>query len=113
MRIAAVRHAVPADSFDNAQVVAYYMGRARESQSWREEELREKVAQSVTCHLERTGIRQRRVSRPDEIRGMLADTVARAIEDAELEAGEVDLILHTGVGRGWVEPAMAPWVQAC
>lgn len=35
-----------------------------------------------------------------------------ALEDAQVAPEEVDLLIYTGIGRGWIEPAMANAVQA-
>jgi len=37
--------------------------------------------------------------------------VAEALERAELDPEEIDLVLYVGVGRGWIEPGMATFFQ--
>lgn len=60
-----------------------------------------------------TGIRERRIwepgTKPSSVAGIAAK---RALANARVEPGEVDLLIHTGVCRDSLEPATASVIQA-
>jgi 3-oxoacyl-[acyl-carrier-protein] synthase III len=110
MKIAAIRHAVPSQPITNAWVIR----RIRE-------ENRSHLPSSELQAIEQT-VDEFLAAAGTEVRYQLAegeraiDFVVRAGREA-LQAGgaapgDVDFLIYTGVGRGWVEPAMGTVVQA-
>jgi len=59
-----------------------------------------------------SGTDQRRVrDRGERAYDHAKKAVQIALERAELKPEDIDLLLYVGVGRGWVEPGMAPFFQ--
>ncbi|HJW69508.1 MAG TPA: 3-oxoacyl-[acyl-carrier-protein] synthase III C-terminal domain-containing protein [Candidatus Binatia bacterium] len=110
MRIAAIAHAVPSRRMTNAEVVALVR---EQSRSRIGSEGADRVGDLVARFLDAAGTDVRYRLADDE---KAIDVVLRASRDALAEAGvapgDVDLVLYTGVARGWMEPAMATVIQA-
>jgi 3-oxoacyl-[acyl-carrier-protein] synthase III len=110
MRIAAIAHAVPRRRTTNDEVVTL----VREHSTPRlGGERADAIGDQVARFLETAGTDVRYRLADDE---KAIDVVLLAARDALTEAGvapgDVDLVLYTGVARGWVEPATATAIQA-
>jgi len=110
VRIAAIAHAVPSRRTTNAEVVALVREQSRPLLG---SDRADSVGDLVARFLEGAGTDVRYRLADDE---KAIDVVLRASRDALAEAGvtpgDVDLVLYTGVARGWMEPAMATVIQA-
>lgn len=77
-----------------------------------EPDLRE-VLRRINFFLTYSGSKQRRWLADDEIPFvLLSQAVDEAIAEAQLRRSEIDLIIYTGVDRGFLEPAMAYMIGA-
>jgi 3-oxoacyl-[acyl-carrier-protein] synthase III len=110
VRIAAIAHAVPGRETTNAEVVALVREQSRPRIG---SERANSVGDLVARFLDAAGTDIRYRLADDE---KAIDVVLRASRDALAEAGvapgDVDLVLYTGVARGWMEPATATVIQA-
>lgn len=110
MRFAAVAHAIPSLLTTNADVVALVREHSRPRLGTAGADA---VAERVARFLDEAGTEVR--YRLDEGEKAI-DVVLRASRDALATAGlgarDVDLVIYTGVARGWLEPAMATAIQA-
>jgi len=109
VRIAAIAHAVPGRQTTNAEVVALVREQSRPRIG---SERADSVGDLVARFLDAAGTDVRYRLADDE---KAIDVVLRASRDALAEAGvatgDVDLVLYTGVARGWMEPATATVVS--
>ena len=75
-------------------------------------ELARAIGRDATWIEERTGIRQRRVAAPEETAATLGSSAARrALDDAAVDASEVDLIICATVTPAWRFPSTASLIQ--
>jgi 3-oxoacyl-[acyl-carrier-protein] synthase III len=110
MRIAAVAHSVPTRRVDNEELIGLVLRRNADRY---DAAGRAQLETRLRDHFDQTGIRSRYWRADQEKASTLALAAgARALEEADVEPGEVDLLLYVGVGRGWVEPAMANYYLA-
>jgi 3-oxoacyl-[acyl-carrier-protein] synthase III len=110
MRIASVQHALPGEKITNEWVRERLLERNRGHFSAAELSVLEA---RVTGFLEKAGTRVRYRLGPGEKAIEIALRAGRqALSDAGVSPGDVDFLIYAGVGRGWVEPAMASVMQA-
>jgi len=110
MRIVTVQHAVPEQCYSNAEVLAAI--RANNQDTMASEGL-EAVTAEVTQFLEQAGTSVRHAAESGERPIDFAIAAGRqALQAAEFEPEDIDFVIYTGVGRGWIEPAMATVVQS-
>lgn len=110
MHLASVTHAVPGRVIDNQYVLEQL--RAANASRFDARELK-LIEGKVEQYLEAAGTQRRYKLGADE-HGMdlTLDAAERALAAAGVSRGDVDFVLYVGVGRGWVEPAVANVVQA-
>lgn len=109
MRIAAIAHAVPSLIVDNDEAIR----RLREHNADRfpVAEL-DRFESQIRAQWRVSGTAERHVSAPDEpALGFAISASQQALNEAGLEAADLDLIVYSGIGRGWLEPATAPSIQ--
>ena len=109
MHVASVTHAVPSRTIDNR----YVLDRLRaENASRFDARQMQLIEGKVEQYLEAAGTKLRYKLAPDEYGlDLTIDAAARALAAAGVERSAVDFVLYVGVGRGWVEPAVANVVQ--
>jgi 3-oxoacyl-[acyl-carrier-protein] synthase III len=108
MKIAAVQHVLPSLRITNDDIIAKVR---RESISLSDAELDE-VESRIRQFFRIAGTEQRFWARNGEKAiDMLLEAGRKALREASLEPEDIGLVMYTGVGRGWVEPAMANVVQ--
>ncbi len=105
MHIAAVAHRIPSRQITNEEVVQEVF---RRSGNRLDNSGRAQVQERLTDYFAQTGIVSRFCRDDGEKAAVLGIEAARqALEEAGVAPEEVDLLMYVGVGRGWVEPAMA------
>jgi len=110
MRIVSIGHAVPARVVTNADLVDRVAEHAAGSLEHTD---RLAICSYLSEQLQRTGARTRyhRLENEDALGlGILA--VRRALDAAGLQPTDIDLLIFTGVGRGFIEPATANVFQS-
>jgi 3-oxoacyl-[acyl-carrier-protein] synthase III len=109
MRIAAVSHALPRRRLTNADVLDLIRAHSRDRLDAAALEV---VTGAVEAFCAAAGTEVRHVLADDEKAVDVALRASRqALEDAGAGAEDVDLVIYAAVGRGWLEPAMAPAIQ--
>ncbi|WP_114009134.1 3-oxoacyl-[acyl-carrier-protein] synthase III C-terminal domain-containing protein [Cohaesibacter intestini] len=109
MKFHAITHAVPELVIDNDQ--ALMMFRDRNHGHFSEQDLDE-MERKIRAGLELTGIKKRHITPPGlPVGHLVLDAARRAMQEADTAPEDIDLVLYVGIGRGWLEPAMASWVQ--
>jgi 3-oxoacyl-[acyl-carrier-protein] synthase III len=105
VRIASVAHRLPSRRVDSRELTGLIL--ERNATRYDEAGLRT-LRDSLDAYFELTGVRARywRADGEKAVDLVLA-TGAEAIAAAGLRPAEIDLLLYVGVGRGWLEPAMA------
>ena len=109
MRIAAASHRVPETRYSNQDVIDIIVERSRHDCT--DDELKA-IQRWIGKSFQWTGSQHRHLAMNGE--GMLDITklaVSEALDKAELKPEEIDLVIYTGVARGWLEPATAAFVQ--
>jgi 3-oxoacyl-[acyl-carrier-protein] synthase III len=109
MKIAGLKAAVPSRTVTNRNIedmVGQY------STELGERDLREALRR-ISFFLTYSGSRERRWLSDGEVPfDLLSHAVSDAIAEAQLQRSEIDLIVYTGVDRGFLEPAMAYLIGA-
>lgn len=109
MRIASIAHAVPSDEVTNEDILGLL--RRRNALQF-EGSQGAQFQQRVEDFLHSTGSEVRRWRTADEKSGdLLLSAARRSLEASDLDPGEIQLVIYVGVGRAWIEPAMAGFVQ--
>lgn len=109
MRIAAVRHAIPSTQLTNDDLLEAVRERNRHRLSGRELAA---VERRLKEYLALAGTQVRYIADGGEKAiDHALDAGRRALEAAGMAPGDVDFVIYTGIGRGWLEPAMANVVQ--
>lgn len=109
MRIAAIRHALPHRRITNAEVIE----RVRHANVGRFGGAMAAMEARIATLLDVAGTEVRYALAEDETALDIAVEAGRAaLAQAAIAPSAVDLLLYAGVGRGWLEPATAPAVQA-
>jgi len=109
MRILSVHHSVPDTRITNDVVLGAI--RARNEHRLDEQEMAA-VEQRIGAQLALAGTDVRYIAPDGE--NVLDHVLAasrRALEDGGVRPEEVDFVIYTGIGRGWLEPASANVVQ--
>lgn len=109
MRIASVHHTLPSQRIANESVLQ----KIHDSAAHLSSRERATVTKAAATFLDAAGTETRYQLGQGE---KAIDLVLQAGRDSLISAGkapdEVDLVIYTGVGRGWIEPAMANAVQS-
>jgi 3-oxoacyl-[acyl-carrier-protein] synthase III len=109
MKLLTVRHVVPNRRITNADVLAQISKHNAVRWADRLPLLEERVLASLTA----AGTDVRHALDDGETALELALRAGRAaLAAAEMAPDAIDFLLYAGVGRGWIEPATAPAVQA-
>ncbi|MCI0346412.1 MAG: 3-oxoacyl-ACP reductase, partial [Chloroflexi bacterium] len=110
MRIAAVAHALPSRRTTNADIVALVRQHSRAGLGTAGAEA---IGDRVAGFLAAAGTDVRyRLADDEKAIDVVLRASRQALETADVAPDAVDLVLYTGVARGWLEPAMATAVQA-
>ncbi len=109
MRIRAVRHAVPARRMTNADCLVLARDGLRGRFTQEEVASAERMIEGF---LDICGTETRRIRLPDERPlDLLLSATRDALAQADVPPEDIDFVIYTGVGRGWIEPALATVVQ--
>lgn len=105
MKIAAVSHHVPSKRVGNDELIQEIIDRNAGHLS---SETRHNLQSILKSYFTEIGLTSRYHRAEGEKAAMLGLAVAReALEKARLHPNDIDLLMFVGVGRGWIEPAMA------
>ena len=110
MQIRTIQHAVPSKKVTNDDILESFRreseGRLSKSEiDTLEKQVRETLATAGTQ------VRYKLNTGEKAIDFVLA-AGRQALADAKIAPGDVDFLIYTGVGRGWLEPAMANVIQS-
>ena len=109
MRIAAVTHALPSRRITTRSILEIL--RARNSSRLSEAELAA-VEERVTTFLEGAGTETRYfLAEGERAFDLGLDAAERAMAEAGITGHDLDFIIYTGIGRGWLEPSTAAVFQ--
>jgi acyl-CoA:acyl-CoA alkyltransferase len=104
MRLDSVKLALPSRVLTNDQVVALVRDH---SQTTFQGNI-DRVLKEVRTLLHRSGARYRHWRAPgEEVLTLLAQAVNQAIDAAQCSTSDIDLLIYSGVDRGFIEPATA------
>lgn len=107
--IRSIAHRVPETVVTNDDVIA--MLRERNAGRF-EPAVLDSMEKHVRLGFAIAGTTTRHIAGEDETSfSMLLEAAREALQAAETDPAEVDLIIYAGVARGWLEPAMAAAVQ--
>lgn len=108
MQIASVNHSLPSRCVSNAEALEIISSSNRHLS----EADQHTLASRVTEFWRGSGTRYRywRASGESPLDHVVACSHA-ALDQASVSRGDVDLVVYVGVGRGWLEPAMAVAIQ--
>jgi 3-oxoacyl-[acyl-carrier-protein] synthase III len=110
VRIAGITHAVPGRRTTNAEVVALVREHSRPHLG---SEQADDVGEQVARFLDAAGTDVRyRLADDEKAIEIVLRAAREALAQADVDPADVGLVLYTGVARGWMEPAMAPAIQA-
>jgi 3-oxoacyl-[acyl-carrier-protein] synthase III len=105
MRFRAVEAVVPGRCLSNEDVVSQVVAINKECVPRRTLEL---IAHALDSLFAQAGTRLRYIRADGETAGdLIARAGEAALKSAGLEPGDIDLLIYVGVGRGYIEPAMA------
>jgi 3-oxoacyl-[acyl-carrier-protein] synthase III len=108
VKILTVQHAIPSTRITNDTVIAAIRERNRHLDASQLAQIEDQL----TLHMDLAGTQVRYVADVNESAlERLLCAGRNALKEAALEPGEIDFLIYTGVGRGWLEPAMANVVQ--
>jgi 3-oxoacyl-[acyl-carrier-protein] synthase III len=109
MKIHAISHAVPELVLTNDQAIALF--RDRNAGRFTAAQL-DALERKICDGLKLAGTQKRHITPPGQsVRHLVLDAALDALTRANVAATDIDLIIYVGIGRGWLEPAMASWVQ--
>lgn len=105
MKIAAIAHRIPSRQVDNAELVRLVLDR---NAGRYDEAGLSRLGERLQEYFLQTGVRSRFWRGEGEKAVTLGlEAGAKALQEAGVRPEDVDLLLYVGVGRGWIEPAMA------
>ena len=108
MLIRSIRHAIPSWKLSNEECRSLVRERLQGRLS--NDQINE-IDRRIGDFLAACGTETRHIRRPGEKPvDFLVQAGRAALKQAEVSPDEVDIVIYTGVGRGWVEPAMAALV---
>jgi acyl-CoA:acyl-CoA alkyltransferase len=109
MKIAGIKAVLPSRVVTNRHIEEMVR---QQSPNLEEQDLR-KALRRVSLFLVYSGSQQRRWLASDETPfTLLSQAVTGALSEAQLRPDEIDLVIYTGVDRGFLEPAMAYMVAS-
>ena len=110
MQILAVKHSLPSQVVSNEDVINRIIASSREHLDTASLAA---VQLGVEDFLEGAGTKVRYTLAPGErAHEVLFAAVTKALSAANTDPNDLDFIIYTGVGRGWLEPSMACAVQS-
>ena len=105
MKIAAIAHKLPSRRVENEELLQIVMQKAADHLN---KPHMLQLSEKVRGYFEQTGIRSRYWRSENEKALTLGlEAAQQALDEARIRAEDVDLLIYVGVGRGWLEPAMA------
>ncbi len=110
MHIRTIQHAVPSKKVTNDDIMATFRQESEHRLSKQQMAALEKQVRE-TLDTAGTQVRYKLDTGEKAIDFVLA-AGRKAIAEAGIKPGDVDFLIYTGVGRGWLEPAMANVVQS-
>ena len=110
MHIRTIQHAVPTKKVTNDDILETFRQESVGRLSPPEIDRLEKQVRE-TLFTAGTQVRYK-LNTGEKAIDLVLDAGRRAIAQAGLTPKDVDFLIYTGVGRGWVEPAMANVVQS-
>ena len=109
MKVLAVDHAVPDSLVTNEDMLAMVRS---QSPAIEDEAAWEAIERRIRRYWNVTGTDRRyQLGEHQLALDLLVEVASRALDDAGVDRGDVDLVIYTGVGRAVLEPAMAALVQ--
>lgn len=109
MKFLSVRHAVPSTVLTNEDMIDRIIAANRSIVA---ADQLTALATEVREYLARVGTNTRHVADGKEAAiDVLRSAVARALDAAKVQPGDLDFIIYAGVNRGWLEPSTAALVQ--
>lgn len=105
MRIASIAHKLPSKVLTNEDVLDDVI-RSNETALSREDLQRLRVRLQRFLDVSGTSVRYCRAANERAVEITIA-AAQKALDAANVHACDVDLLIHAGVSRGWLEPAMA------
>jgi 3-oxoacyl-[acyl-carrier-protein] synthase III len=110
MRIAAVEHTLPSRIVTNERIIRQVREHNRERLPASE---LARIEDTIDAYLTAAGTETRYELGDDERAiDFVLEASRRALVAADVSPNDVDFLIYAGVGRGWIEPAMACAVQA-
>ena len=110
MRIAGIRHAVPTRRITNEWIIQTIR---RSNQGRLTADQLAVLDQRLRAYLAAAGTKVRYyLNEGEKAIDFVRQAGHDALQEADVSPTSVDFLIYTGVGRGWVEPAMASVVQA-
>jgi 3-oxoacyl-[acyl-carrier-protein] synthase III len=110
MKILAVEHAVPTKLLTNDWVLEQLRTHNQERFT---PDVLASIEAEVAQYFASAGTRVRyKLDTGERAIDLVVEAGRRALDGAGLSGQNVDLLIYVGVGRGWIEPAMANAVQA-
>ena len=110
MQIRTIQHSVPTHKVTNDDILETFR---RESAGRLPEKQIADLEKQVRETLNTAGTQVRyKLNTGEKAIDFVLDAGRKALADAKVAPGEVDFLIYTGVGRGWLEPAMANVVQS-
>ena len=110
MRIAAVHHVVPTERITNAWIKERIRADSAGAMDATELAAAERLL-DASFESAGTSIRYR-LNGTESALHLVAEAGRNALREAEVVSEDVEFLIYAGVGRGWIEPATAPIVQA-
>jgi 3-oxoacyl-[acyl-carrier-protein] synthase III len=110
MQIRTIQHAVPSKKVTNDDILETFR---RESESHLPRHEIDKLEKQVRETLFTAGTQERyKLNTGEKAIDFVLAAGRQALADARIAPSDVDFLIYTGVGRGWLEPAMANVVQS-
>jgi 3-oxoacyl-[acyl-carrier-protein] synthase III len=109
MKVLAVRHAIPSRRITNDHVIANVR---RETNLYGDPAILDRLEERLLHLFESAGTKERyALAEGERAIDLAVDAAQRALVAAHVSPDDVDVVIYVGVGRAWVEPAMANVVQ--
>jgi len=105
VKILSITHSVPTNKVDNAQIIQSVLKKNINNLTRQQ---RKDLRVIMEKYFDKIGLKSRYLRSKEEKaidHGIAA--VNAALEESQIKPSDIDLLLYVGVGRGWIEPAMA------